>query len=966
VADAAERWETVRRVFTEALERAAGDERARFLDSACAGDPALRREVESLLASHGRAGNFLESPIVEAEVGTAVLAGGTRLGPYEVTSLLGVGGMGEIYRARDPRLDRDVAVKVLPAALARNPERLARFEQEAHAASALNHPHIVALYDVGRERGLAYIVTELLEGQTLADRIAQGPVPVRKALDYAAQAASGLAAAHERGIVHRDVKPANLFVTGDGQVKILDFGLAKLADSFVGSPARASGSPSAGALPPTTPGLAMGTVGYMSPEQVRGEAADSRSDQFSLGCVLYELLAGEAPFRRPSGAQTMAAVIEDEPVPIRERNPRVPEPVAWIVERCLAKEGVDRYAATRDLAHDLETASRRLSDLRTEGMARRGRSPSRTLARVALGVGLVALGALAAWLLRPRPEPVPVARFLTYSGRDSSPAASPDGRTVVFSSTRDGRRRLWLKQLATGSEVPLTDGDDDHPRFSPDGSVVLFSRTEGSGVSLYRVPSLGGEPRRVIADALFGDYAPAGGMICFLKHVIEPEWTTIVATASEDGSRIRELARVPGRALKPPRWSPDGRTIAVAEARFQAGQRIEIALVDATTGRSRILVPATTASPDALAWVGAETLAYSQSEVAVSVYSGNTSSIVLQDVRSARARSVFSTPFDMEVLDILGPGHLVFGANSYRIHLRELPTRSEKLERGRWLTGGSSSDRQPVYDPAGEWIVFSSNRGGNLDLWAMSRSTGAVRRITDDPADDYDPSFTRSGKLLWSTNRTGNFEVWMAESDGTAARQVTRDGVDAENPVATPDGQWILYASANPRSRGIMRIRPDGNGAAPLVPGNMQLPEVSPDGRHVAFVADLGAERPALRVANVADGTLLDFQLPLPPWTPAGDVDVGRCRWFPDGRALAFIGLGPDGVYGVYVQEFARTGRPTPRPRLVASEPNLAVESFGISPDGTSLTVAYLEQISNLMTAENVPRVGRPRRAAAE
>jgi serine/threonine protein kinase/Tol biopolymer transport system component len=958
VPDDARRWESVRRVFTEALERPAGEERARFLDSACAEDPALRREVESLLGSHDRAGNFLESPIVDAEVGTAVLAGGTRLGPYEVTSLLGVGGMGEIYRARDTRLDRDVAVKVLPAALARNPERLARFEQEAHAASALNHPHIVALYDVGRERGLAYIVTELLEGQTLAERIAQGPVPVRKALDYAAQAASGLAAAHERGIVHRDVKPANLFVTGDGRVKILDFGLAKLADS--------TGPPSADALPPTTPGLAMGTVGYMSPEQVRGESADFRSDQFSLGCVLYELLAGEAPFRRPTGAQTMAAVIEDEPVPVRERNPRVPEPVAWIVERCLAKEGVERYASTRDLAHDLETAGRRLSDLRAEGVTRPGRARSRTLGRLALAVGLVALGAAAAWLLRSRPEPVPVVRFLTYSGRDSSPAASPDGRTVVFRSTRDGRRRLWLKQLATGSEIPLTDGDDDHPRFSPDGSNVLFSRTEGSGVSLYRVPSLGGEPRKVIADALFGDYAPAGGRICFLRHVIEPEWTTIVATASEDGSHIRELARVPGRALKPPRWSPDGRTIAVAEARFQAGQRIELALVDATTGRSRIIMPATTASPDALAWVGAETLAYSQSEVAVSVYSGNTSAIVLQDVRSARARSVFSIPFDLETLDILGAGHIVFGANSYRIHLRELPTRPETPEPGRGLTGGSRSDRQPVYDPAGEWIVFSSNRGGNLDLWATSRSTGAVRRITDDPAEDWDPSFTRNGKLLWSTNRTGNFEVWMAESDGTGARQVTRDGADAENPVATPDGQWILYASANPRTRGVMKIRPDGNGAAVLVPGNMQLPEVSPDGRLVAFVADLGSERPAVRVANVDDGTLDRFQVPLPPWTPAGDVDVGRCRWLPDGRALAFIGQGRDGVYGVYVQEFADTGRMTPRPRLLASEPDLAVESFGISPDGTSLTVAYLEQISNLMTAENVPRVGRPRRPAAE
>ena len=551
---------------------------------------------------------------------------------------------------------------------------------------------------------------------------------------------------------------------------------------------------------------------------------------------------------------------------------------------------------------------------------------------------------------------------MTYSGRDSSPCASPDGKTVVFSSTRDGHRRLWLKQLATGSELPLTDGDDDHPRFSPDGSVILFSRTEGRAVSLYRVPSLGGEPRKVIADALYGDFAPTGGRICFVRHIVEPEWTTVVSTAAEDGSDIRELARLPGRALKPPRWSPDGRTLAVAEAKFQAGQRMEIALVDAASGRSRTLKPATTASPDALAWVGAGTLAYSHSEVAVSAYSGNTSSIVLQDLNAARARSVFSVPFDMEVLDILGPGRVVFGANSYRIHLRETPVRPEKGGRGRWLTGGSSTDRQPVYDRAGQWIVFSSNRGGNLDLWAVSRSTGAIRRITDDPAEDWDPSFTRDGKLLWSTNRSGNFEVWMAEADGTAARQITNDGVDAENPVATPDGQWIVYASANPDSRGILKIRADGTASVPLVPGNAQLPEVSPDGRDVAFVADLGSERSALRVARVADGSLLPFQVPLPPWIPAGDVDVGRCRWLPDGHAIAFIGQEPDGTFGVYLQELPPARGRTLRPRLLASEPDVAVESFGISPDGMSMTVAYLEQVSNLMTADNVPGIARPAR----
>ena len=960
---AAERWENVRRLFHDALERPAGEERAGFLDSACANDPELRAEVESLLASHERAGSFLESPILDAETGAAVLAGGTRLGPYEITTLLGVGGMGEIYRARDTRLSRDVAIKVLPAGLARNPERLSRFEQEARAASALNHPHIVALYDVGKERGLAYIVTELLEGQTLAERIAQGPVGVRKALDYAVQAARGLAAAHERGIVHRDVKPANLFVTGDGQLKILDFGLAKLADP-------ASGVPAGGAAPPTTPGLAMGTVGYMSPEQVRGEATDFRSDQFSLGCVLYELLAGEAPFRRPTGAQTMAAVIEDEPPPVQERNPRVSEPVAWILERCLAKEPAERYAATRDLARELEHAARRPSETRP-ALAKGGPKPRpRTFPLLALAAALIALGAVAWWGWS-RPRPVPVVRFLTYSGHDSSPSASPDGRTVVFSSTRDGRQRLWLKQLATGNEVPLTGGPDDNPRFSPDGSQLLFARTLGSRVSLYRVPVVGGEPRKLLDDSLYGDFAPDGRRICFVRQFLGPggELTSVVGTADLDGGRVRELNRFPDSALVHPRWSPDGRTVALGQNPLQAGEPTRIALVDAETGAVRRMAPTEVGiSWGGLVWTGAHKVAYAQPESAVGVQTGTSSRIVVQDVRSTKGRVVFWSPANTRMLDVLGPGRLVLESRALRENLREFALRSAgPAPGGHWLSRGNSADRQPSYSPDGEWIVFSSNRAGNLDLWAVSRSSGAVHRLTDDAAQDWDPGFTRDGKLLWSANRTGRFEVWTADADGTHARQLTRDGVDAENPAATPDGRWILYASSNPRLRGIVRVRRDGSEPVRLVPGNVILPEVSPDGRYVAFVANQGSERGALRVARTDDGALTRFEFRLPAWTPGGSIDLGRSRWFPDGRAIAFIGREPNGAHALYVQEFrpdADTGGT--RRLLVPPDPEFAAESLAISPDGEHLTVAYVDQLFNLMIAENVPGVERPRRAAAE
>jgi len=277
------------------------------------------------------------------------LESGTRLGPYEILSRLGAGGMGEVYRARDARLGRDVAAKVLPPEASRSPERLARFEAEARSASALNHPNIVTIYDIGECEGISYIAMELVEGRTLRSVLTEGPLPARKLLAIASQVADGLAKAHGAGIVHRDLKPENVMVTAEGFAKILDFGLAKLAQ-----PASIGSEQAVQTMSPVTaPGLVMGTVAYMSPEQARGKPVDFRSDQFSLGSMLYEMLTGRPPFARESAPETMAAVIRDEPEPVERAAPRTPVPLRWIVERCLAKDPDERYGSTRDLARDL-------------------------------------------------------------------------------------------------------------------------------------------------------------------------------------------------------------------------------------------------------------------------------------------------------------------------------------------------------------------------------------------------------------------------------------------------------------------------------------------------------------------------------------------------------------------------------------------------------------------------------------
>src|SRR6516165_5029455 len=352
-----ERWQDVRDLLKKALELAP-HQRLVLLDRACGADRSLRQEVEVLLASsdHVRSTFLQGPPLVEQVVPQAgsspsgVLAPGGKLGPYLIQSLIGTGGMGEVYRARDTELKREVAIKVLPEFWSRDPERLHRFELEAHAA-ALNHPNIISIHHVGQYDGSPYIVTELLQGETLRERLRRGPILLRKAVEYAVQIAHGLAAAHDRSIVHRDLKPENLFVTKDGRVKILDFGLARLG------PSRESSGEEATVEQKTNPGVVLGTAGYMSPEQVRGKTVDHRTDIFAFGTVLYEMVTGRQPFRKGTSADTMAAILHEEPSSISQLAPATPPGLQRVVHRCLEKDPEQRFHSAHDLAFALEALS---------------------------------------------------------------------------------------------------------------------------------------------------------------------------------------------------------------------------------------------------------------------------------------------------------------------------------------------------------------------------------------------------------------------------------------------------------------------------------------------------------------------------------------------------------------------------------------------------------------------------------
>jgi Tol biopolymer transport system component/class 3 adenylate cyclase len=555
-----------------------------------------------------------------------------------------------------------------------------------------------------------------------------------------------------------------------------------------------------------------------------------------------------------------------------------------------------------------------------------------------------------------RSAEVPSIRYLTFSGRDYSPAVSVDGKRVCFSSDRKGTRQIWIKEITSGSEKALTSGPDDFPRFSRDDSAILFTRVFRARRALFRVPSLGGEERRIVDDALSGDWSPDGRQVTFIRW--PEEGGSALYVSGVDGSAETLLQRFPDQRGFSPRWSPDGETIAVAIN--DSGRPQSLALVHVRTRQVRTLeAPHPYNQLSAAAWDGASRHLYYMQSGSPSQRLGQ-GTLFRQRVDSGRLEQLLWNPAYCRILDWHPSGNLVLDASSPRENLKELRL-GASTNAPRSLTLGNSTDRQPAYSPDGQDVVFSSNRGGNLDLWSISPKTGVVRRLTDDPATDWDPCFSPDGKrLIWSSNRSGNLEIWIGNADGTAPVQVTRDGFSAENPTMTRDGSWIVYGSAHPQKAGIWKIHPDGTGATRLIESRtVGNAEVSPDGRCAAYVDNVHSAIVSIKVVEVESGTPV-FEIPVEVLKETV-VILGRVRWMPDGKTLVFLGQDARGVNGVYVQDFVpgqdttKTRRalgPFDRENLFDTENS--AESFGISPDGQFITIATWEQLFSIMKTEDL------------
>ena len=812
------------------------------------------------------------------------IASGTRLGPYEILGWIGAGGMGEVYRARDTRLGREVALKLIAAAASAEPSRLRRFEQEARAAAAIAHPNILAVYDVGVHGGVPYIVSELLEGESLRTRLRGGALPIRKAIEMARLTAEGLAAAHDKGIVHRDVTPDNIFITADGRVKILDFGIAKLDE--------AGGSGRPGLPTETSAGAIVGTVGYMSPEQVRGEPVDARSDIFSLGAMFYEMVTGHAAFARETAADTMAAILNSDPAELG--NGVVPAAVARVITRCLEKTREARYQSARDLAFGLEM----LTGTNVTAPAPGRRVRWRALAPLAVVLASVAL-ATASWILRPTPAPLldPLAgatfsQLTNWTGDEGAAEISPDGRFVAFLSDKAGRFDLWVSQIGSEKFTNLTAGDAplSPPSvvmrligFHGDGSQVWKSVDQGPpGVRReYLMPIAGGAPRLFLAER---DRAPAWS----------PDGSRIVYFAGSEGDPISVagplgadptviLKDTPGAHNHNPVWSPDGTWIYFVHGRDIAlGMDVWRVRPD---GSRRERVTRLDTDANFVAPLDARTVLF---VARAPDMSGPW--LWADDVEAGTTRRVSSGLERYSSVAASRDGRRVVVTMAQprtSIWLAPIASRPATDADARPYAIDASSPFAPRV--SGTSLYFLDERGAANGLWRVDEGHAPVQ--------------------VWSGLDGGLMEPAAISRDGTRIAIVLRDGArrrllsierDGTNPRTlgagleirgwprwcaadwSPDGRWVVAGGDDGTGEGLFKIPADGGKPTKLVSGPAGNPVWSPADGLIVYSAEIVEGRAELHAIH-PDGSAAPF--------PSLRVGPGAYRFTPDGKKLIFLAI---------------------------------------------------------------------------
>jgi eukaryotic-like serine/threonine-protein kinase len=878
-----DRWSATERIFHAALERPTAA-RAAFLAEACAGDDELRRDVQSLLDQMSST-DFLEQPALQIAAGLVTSASlapltGKQIGVYSIKALLGRGGMGEVYRALDTRLGREVAIKVLPRALMADPDRLARFEREARVLASLNHPHIGMLYGLEESGGHLALILELVEGDTLADRLARGPVPLKEALTWARQIADALDAAHEKGIVHRDLKPANIKITPEGVVKVLDFGLARTYGA--GSEAGVTSSPTI----TVEAGAIIGTAAYMSPEQARGQAIDKRADVWAFGCVLYELLTGRLAFAGPTMSDTLAAVLHRDP-DWRALPPALSPAVTTLLRRCLEKDIRQRRRDIGDVRAELDDAAAQPIPAAAPPIVRR--AASWRLLPWAIAVAGVAVAAgLGAWASgrwsRPGPE-ARVRQITDLVGMEEMPAVSPDSKDVAFVAPVQGRRQIWLRRLGGGPAHQITedDADHDHPRWTPDSSALVYFTPplkEGGAGTLWEITAFGGMAARKLAQAATGaDVSHKGQQLATFQKSAGGMALTIL---DRGGAQVKMIPVRPAAEYLPPRWSPDDRSIAFIA---NEGNLVYVVyVIDIAAGKTSGI--ATAAGLKGLAWLpDGSGLVYASAAGSTLRYPPV---FTLRTVSRRGGSERQLTIGDVSYVDpdVVQPGKIFASRIRMQSDIWRFPVSGspgENVRNGTQLTHQTAQVQTPSPSPDGREIAYLSNSGGQGNIWvANADGTGTPRPLTTES----DPSVVvgvpnwspTSDWIVYIKTRAGQSSHWLIKSDGSDHHLLTERGTGA---VWSPDGRWVYFTVASPGTNSCVYKVPVEGGDRVQVRCDAAVPMISRDGTTLYY--SRGPDRVnEIFKASPPDGEgvrLNGYAAYRVPWYPTGNTLSPDDRW---------------------------------------------------------------------------------------
>ncbi|HSP94123.1 MAG TPA: protein kinase [Thermoanaerobaculia bacterium] len=851
-----------------------------------------------------------------------MIGAGTRLGPYEILSPLGAGGMGEVWRARDSRLAREVAIKVLPASFSADAERLRRFEQEAKAAGLLNHPNITAVYDIGTHEGAPYVVQELLEGETLRSELAGGRFSLRKAIDYARQIAQGLAAAHEKGIVHRDLKPENLFVTRDGRIKILDFGLAKLTRTEEGSQVTNLPTATAG----TEPGVVLGTLGYMSPEQVKGKSTDARSDIFAFGAILYEMLSGRHAFHADSAAETMSAILREDPPDLSLTNQNISPGLDRIVRHCLEKNPEQRFHSAHDLAFDLEELSGVSSPERpiSAVSAARAVRPRRLLI-AALVLLALAVSYLAGRLSHARKDQGPA----TFARKTFQPQTifvarfAPDGKTIVYSSALERNvPELFSIRPEYPEPRPLGLPETHLLSVSSQGELLILTRARWinhrffSG-TLARMALGGGAPREVVENVREADWSPDGSSIAIIREVDGKDRLEfpIGKVLYQTGGYVSDL-----------RVSPRGDRIAFFDHPIRYDDRGTLAVVD-RAGKKTVL-SGDYGAEEGLAWApGGEEVLFSAGE--------NYSRFQVQAVTlSGRKRVVLESAGGLTIQDISREGRWLATRDDHRTgFLVKAP--GEKAERDLSWLGNSLV---PILSRDGKTLLFtdeSESAGPNYMVCLRKTDGSPVVRLGEGRAADLSPDGSRV--IAWVPASPPYLRLYPTGPG--EARQLERGNLESyESAAWFPDGQRLLVCGHEPgRAARCYEQQASGGASRPVTPEGASFGLPSPDGR---FVLARNAGRWTLY--PLAGGP------PVPLGLTQEDLVI---RWSPDGRSLW---IRRRAEVPAQIERFdLQTGRREPMEKLAPQDSAiLGIFSISLADDPSVYVYNYWQEISHLFVVE--------------